>query len=107
MDGHKKRQKENTNAFIVKEKKTKRDHPKAWMVLQIYMGAHPCTSKVKNDTKQNDKEQNDKAFEAKKEKKTSGVTLWLVHDYNINGNTTFTLHTSRIKKDRDPIISHP
>jgi hypothetical protein len=39
------------------------------------MGAHPCTSKVKNDTKQNDKEQNDKAFEAKKEKKTSGVTL--------------------------------
>jgi hypothetical protein len=33
------------------------------MVLQIYMGAHPCTSKEKND-----KEQNDKAFEAKEKK---------------------------------------
>jgi hypothetical protein len=30
------------------------------MVLQIYMGAHSCTSQVKND-----KEQNDEAFEAK------------------------------------------
>jgi len=57
------------------------------MVLQIYMGAQPCTSKVKNDTKQNDKafeakkkkkkkkdtKQKDKAFEAKKKKKKKQV----------------------------------
>jgi hypothetical protein len=30
------------------------------MVLQIFMGTHLCTSRVKND-----KEQNDNAFEAK------------------------------------------
>jgi hypothetical protein len=40
-----------------------------------------------------------------RKKITSGVILRLVHDYNKNGNTTFTLHTSRIKKDNDPIIS--
>jgi hypothetical protein len=51
------------NAFIVKERKTKWDHPKAWMVLQIYMGTQPCTSRVKND-----REQNDNAFEAKEKK---------------------------------------
>ncbi len=52
-----------TNAFIVEQKKNKWDHPKAWMVPHIYMGTHPCNSRVKND-----KEQNDNAFEAKEKK---------------------------------------
>jgi hypothetical protein len=62
-------------------------------------GSTPLRLKSKND-----KEQNDKAFEAK-EKNNKWVTLKFVHDYNINGNTTFTLHNLRIKKDSDPIIS--
>jgi len=72
LDGHKKRQRKMTNVFTIEGEKTKWDHPKAWMVLQIYMGTCLCTSKVKND-----KEQNDNAFETKGKKKQMGSPKYL------------------------------